>query len=45
MNLSIFPEECKIAKLKPILKKGSRTDPKNFRPVSLMPLVFKISEK
>ena len=49
INLSIkqstFPEERKIAKLKPIFKKGARTDPKNYRPVSLLPLVSKISEK
>ena len=49
MNLSIklstFPEECKIAKLKPIFKKGARTDPKNYRPISLLPLVSKIVEK
>ena len=32
-NLSIssgrFPDACKIAKLKPLFKKGSKTDPKN----------------
>ena len=38
-NLSIetskFPSSCKIAKLKPIFKKGSKTDPQNYRPISL----------
>ena len=28
IKLSTFPEECKIAKLKPIFQKGARTDPK-----------------
>ena len=45
IKLSTFPEECKTAKLKPIFKKGARTDSKNYRPVSLLPLVSKIIEK
>ena len=45
IKLSIFPNECKIAKLKPILKKDARIDLKNCRPISLLPLVSKIIEK
>ena len=45
-NLSIssgtFPDTCKIAKLKPLFKKGTRTDPKNYRPISLLPLISKV---
>ena len=40
-----FPLDCKIAKLKPLYKKGSKTDPKNYLPVSLLPLVSKVIEK
>ena len=45
MKLSRFPLDCKIAKLKPLCKKGSKTDPKNYSPVSLLPLVLKVIEK
>ena len=41
IKLSTFPEECKIAKLKPLFKKGSRTNPKNYRPISFLTLVSK----
>ena len=45
IKLSTFPEACKIAKLKPILKKGARADPKNCRAIPLLLLVSKIIEK
>ena len=49
INLSIssctFPDQCKIAKIKPIFKKGSKTDPGNYRPISLLPLISKIFER
>ena len=45
-NLSIssgtFPDACKIAKLKPLFKKSTRTDPKNYHPVPLLPLISKV---
>ena len=28
---SVFPDECKIAKLKPLYKKGSKLEPKNYK--------------
>ena len=44
-NLSItyekFPDSCKVAKLKPLYKKGSLTLPCNYRPISLLPLISK----
>ena len=49
INLSIvtskFPDLCKIAKLIALFKKGSRTDAKNYRPISLLPLLSKLFEK
>ena len=48
-NLSItfshFPEDCKVAKFKPLYKKGTKTEPNNFRLISLLPIVSKIMEK
>ena len=34
IKYSIFPSDCKIAKLKLLFKKGSKTDPKNCHPMS-----------
>ena len=49
INLSIssctFPDKCKIAKIKPLFKKGSKTEPGNYRPISLLPLISKIFER
>ena len=48
-NLSIklgsFPRSCKIAKVKPLSKKGAKTDPQNYRPISLLPILSKITER
>ena len=45
IKLSTVPEECKFANLKPIFKKCSRSDSKNYPPILLLPLVSKIIEK
>ena len=45
IKLSHFLKDCKLVKLKPLYKKGTKTDPKNFRPISLLPVVSKIFEK
>ena len=39
------PESCKVAKLKPLFKKGSKLVPNNFRAISLLPLISKVLEK
>ena len=45
MKRSEFPLDSKIAKLKPLYKKVSKTDPKNYCPDSLLPLALKVIEK
>ena len=49
VNLSIkrplFPDSCKIAKLKFLFKKGSKSYPKNYRLISLLPVVSMIIQK
>ena len=42
IKYSIFPNDCKTAILKPLFKRGSKTDPKNCCPISL---ISKIIEK
>ena len=48
-NLSIkpstVPDECKLAKLKQLYKRGKKTDPKNYRPISLLLVILKLFEK
>ena len=45
ISSGLFPSDCKIAKLKPLYKKGSKTNPENFRPISLLPLISKVIER
>ena len=45
LQLGVFPTEWKKARVSPIFKKGSKTDPGNFRPVSVLPVVSKIIER
>ena len=48
-NLSInsekLPDSCKVAKCRPLYKKGTLTLPCNCRPKSLLPLISKVIEK
>ena len=45
IGTSTFPEQLKYANLRPVLKKYSRTDKKNYRPISILPNVSKIYER
>ena len=50
MNLSLtynkFPTKWKIAKVIPLYKgKGNKLDPKNYRPVAILPILSKVLER
>ena len=45
IKCSLFSKDCKVAKVKPLYKKGTKTDPKDLRPVSLLSVVSNIMEK
>ena len=39
-----LPSQWKIAEVRPIFKKGIKTSPGNYRPVSLTPIICKVFE-
>ena len=49
INMSILtevvPDKFKEARVKPLFKKGSRLDPGNYRPVSILPVLSKVLER
>ena len=46
IDTGIFPDEWENARITPLFKKeGSRSDPSNYRPISIIPVVAKIFER
>ena len=45
VKLTSFPRSCKIAKVKPLFKEGSKTEPQNYLHISLLPISSKIIER
>ena len=45
MILGSFPDACKIAKVKRLFKKGLKTDPSNYRPISYCLCYLKSSKE
>ena len=44
-HLGIFPKQLKLARITPVYKKGDKTNPTNFRPISSLHYISKIFEK
>ena len=44
IKLDTFPSKCKITKIKPLFKKGIKTEAKNYRPIYVLPLISMVIE-
>ena len=45
IETGVFPSQLKIAKVYPVFKGGEKSDPSNYRPISILPTVSNIFEK
>ena len=44
LSTGIFPNELKISRVRPLFKNGDTTNINNYRPISILPSIFKIFE-
>ena len=42
LTTKVFPTDWKKSKVIPLLKKGDSLDPKNYRPVAILPIFSKV---
>lgn len=45
IKCGVFPDSLKEARVIPIFKKGVKSDPSNYRPISLLPTISKVFER
>lgn len=45
IDTGVFPDLMKHGKIIPLFKSGTKTDPTNFRPISILPALSKVFEK
>ena len=45
ISKGVYPDSLKIARVSPIFKKGVKSDPNNYRPISVLSLINKVFEK
>ena len=45
LHNGMFPDSLKLAKIHPIHKGGTKSDPANYRPISILPVASKLIEK
>ena len=45
ISLGVLPDEWKIARVSPVPKSSTRSDPTNYRPISLLSVLSKLLEK
>ena len=45
IELNVIPAEWKKAKVTPLHKSGPKDDPRNYRPISVLPVVSKVLER